>query len=223
MCIYCGTDKYRKIYVEHHGEIPKDIDGRSYDIHHLDGNHSNNDPKNLKAITIQEHYDIHKSQHNWGACLLLAKRMSISPVERSEIATLHNIKRVSEGTHPFIQKDFQRRVQKKLIDEGKHHFLQPDFQRSVQKQRIDEGKHHFLKRKDGTSFASDRVDAGTHPFLGGAVASEVATRRIKDGTHHFLGESNPAKIKWFCEHCNKSGLGISNYNRWHGKNCNANK
>lgn len=221
MCIYCGTDKYRKIYGNHYGSIPKDTDGRSYDIHHLDGNHSNNDPINLKAITIQEHYNIHLRQQDWGACLLLAKRMKISPEERSEIATLHNNKRVDDGTHPFLQKDFQKNVQKKLIDSGIHHWLgDGEFQRNVQQNRIKAGTHHLSKRKDGTSVASDRVLAGTHPFLGGVVAREVATRRIQNGIHHFLGEANPGKIKWTCEHCNKEGFGISNYNRWHGKKCN---
>ena len=50
---------YRKIYEDHYGQIPLDEEGRSYDIHHIDGNHNNNDISNLKAVTIQEHYDIH--------------------------------------------------------------------------------------------------------------------------------------------------------------------
>jgi hypothetical protein len=50
---------FRKIYEDYFGPIPKDSDGRSYDIHHIDGDHSNNHPSNLKAVTIQEHYDIH--------------------------------------------------------------------------------------------------------------------------------------------------------------------
>ena len=62
MCIYCGTNKYRKIYESHNGPIPKEDNGRSYEIHHIDGNHFNNDPSNLKAVSIQEHYDIHYSQ-----------------------------------------------------------------------------------------------------------------------------------------------------------------
>ena len=70
MCIYCNTTNYRKIYENHYGPIPKEENGRSYEIHHLDGNHHNNDPKNLKAVRIQEHYDIHYSQGDWSACLL---------------------------------------------------------------------------------------------------------------------------------------------------------
>ena len=64
MCIYCGTNKYRKIYEHHHGLIPKEENGRTYEIHHIDGNHSNNNPSNLTAVTLQDHYDIHYSQQD---------------------------------------------------------------------------------------------------------------------------------------------------------------
>jgi len=60
MTIY-NTTNYRKIYEQYYGPIPRDEQGRSYEIHHIDGNHSNNDPTNLKCVSIQEHYDIHYS------------------------------------------------------------------------------------------------------------------------------------------------------------------
>ena len=63
---------YRKIYKQYYGEIPVDADGRSFEIHHIDGDHSNNNPLNLKAVSIQEHYDIHYSQGDWYACLLIS-------------------------------------------------------------------------------------------------------------------------------------------------------
>lgn len=53
MCIYCKTDDYRKIYENHSGSIPK-----GYEIHHIDGNHSNNIPSNLMAVTAEEHYNL---------------------------------------------------------------------------------------------------------------------------------------------------------------------
>ena len=68
---------YRKIYLKHHGFIPKDNLGRVYDIHHIDGNKKNNNINNLIALSIQEHYDIHLKQNDWGACLALAKRMKV--------------------------------------------------------------------------------------------------------------------------------------------------
>ena len=94
---------YRKIYKDHYGPIPKDEHGRSYEIHHLDGDHSNNDPLNLKAVTIQEHYEIHQSQGDFSACLLMAKRMKLSPEETSELARLAVEKQLRNGTNPFTQ------------------------------------------------------------------------------------------------------------------------
>ena len=53
------NNNYRKIWIEHNGPIPIDENGRSYEIHHIDGNHSNNHIDNLKCVSIQEHYDMH--------------------------------------------------------------------------------------------------------------------------------------------------------------------
>lgn len=101
MCIYCGTTKYRKIYENHYGPIPKDETGRTYDIHHIDGNHSNNNPENLKAVTIKEHYDIHYSQGDWSACSLIAKKLKLPLEETSKLMSLANKKKVLENRHNF--------------------------------------------------------------------------------------------------------------------------
>ena len=109
MCIYCTTNNYRKIYENHHGPIPKDSDGRSYHIHHIDGNHHNNSIDNLKAVSIEEHYQIHYSQGDWGACVKLAAIINLSEEERADIA-----QRVGQ---------INRAHQNKLVKEGKHHWL----------------------------------------------------------------------------------------------------
>lgn len=43
MTTYFRTNNrtYRRIYEQHYGPIPKDEQGRSYEIHHIDGNHNN--------------------------------------------------------------------------------------------------------------------------------------------------------------------------------------
>jgi hypothetical protein len=105
VCIYCNTSKYRKIYEQHHGSIPKDENGRSYEIHHIDGDHSNNNPNNLSAVTLQEHYDIHYAQADYYACyLMLVQRMDKSHIELSNIASLNNRQRVMNKTHPFSKR-----------------------------------------------------------------------------------------------------------------------
>jgi hypothetical protein len=140
---YSGN--YRKIYEQSYGPIPKDEYGRSYDIHHIDGDHTNNDASNLKAVSIQEHYNIHYEQGDWGACLVMSERMNMGPEEKSLLAILNVNNMISNGTHPWL-------------GDG-------SFQRSVQQQRINDGSHHLLRRLDGTSVTSDRVKDGSHHLL----------------------------------------------------------
>lgn len=118
---------YRKIYEQHYGPIPKDKDGRSYEIHHIDGNHNNDSPENLIAVTIQEHYNIHYAQCDWGACYYILMRMRQTPKEISkicsELATKNALLRIVNGTHNFLSGDTQKRTQLKLVENGTHHFL----------------------------------------------------------------------------------------------------
>ena len=240
MCIYCKTNKYRKIYENHVGPIPKDEDGRSFDIHHKDGNHKNNNLDNLIALSLLEHYEQHKLQEDWYACQILANRATISKDEQSAIATIVALKRVADGTHPFLDSKVcsmgGKASSKKQLENGTHHFLDPEFHQRNNALKIADGTHHFLgpetnlkrvkdgthnlmRRPDGTSDASDRVKNGTHNFLDGQKQSETAIKRVVDGTHHFLSPNSPTQVKWTCPYCNKSGKGKGNYNHWHGNNC----
>ena len=93
---------HRKIYRKHYGPIP-----RGYHVHHIDGNHLNNDPSNLKAVTIQEHFDIHYKQGDYGACARLQKQIMNNDYEGvsnflSELVTKTNTRRMNDGTHNFL-------------------------------------------------------------------------------------------------------------------------
>ena len=100
MTIYRKSTSFaRRIYRKYYGEIPKDTLGRSYDIHHIDGNHSNDEPTNLIAVSIQEHYDIHYANCDWGACYSIALRMEKSPKLIAELASKSNKERIANGTH----------------------------------------------------------------------------------------------------------------------------
>lgn len=95
---------YRKIWEQNFGIIPKDEEGRSYEIHHKDGNRENNSIDNLMCISIKEHYKIHYEQCDYGACVMIGKRMSLSPEHISNIQT--GVKRpgiggVKKGTTPW--------------------------------------------------------------------------------------------------------------------------
>lgn len=101
MCIYCGTDKYRKIYENHVGSIPTDSLGRSYHIHHKDGNRSNNHPGNLVALSVQDHYDVHLAQKDYAACALLATMLHYDQETISNLSRKCQLAKVAKGSHPW--------------------------------------------------------------------------------------------------------------------------
>jgi hypothetical protein len=101
------TDKiYRKVWIAHNGPIPFDDDGRRCEIHHIDGNSSNNDITNLVCLTINEHYEIHYWQEDWAACLTITKRMKVTPEEKSELASKSMLKRMAAPgfVNPFAKR-----------------------------------------------------------------------------------------------------------------------
>lgn len=158
MCIYCNTTNYRKIYQQHYGKIPRDSYGRTYEIHHIDGNRSNNNPDNLVALSIQEHFNTHYSQKDWHACHRIAVKMKLSPKEISNIASMLANERVINGTHNFLGGVVQSNTAKKLLANGTHNFQTDN---PVYKQLAN----------------------GTHNLSG---PDNPTHKRIANGTHHFL-------------------------------------
>jgi hypothetical protein len=155
---------YRKIYEDHYGPIPEDENGRTYEIHHKDGNHNNNDPKNLKAVSIQEHYNIHYQQEDWLSCLIMSERMGISVEEKSILCS---------------------RAQKERISKGNHHFLDKDWQKEKY-YRQDLEKRSEISRRT----CEEMVKNKTHPFLGGDIQREAHKRRKETG-NYLSGEKAP--------------------------------
>lgn len=85
---------HRQIWISHHGEIPVDDQGRSYHIHHLDGNPLNNDISNLICLSPEDHYEVHLKQGDYGAAFLLMRNhLSLSKEERSFIVSKANSNR----------------------------------------------------------------------------------------------------------------------------------
>jgi hypothetical protein len=90
------TKIHRKIFIKNYGPIPE-----GYDIHHIDGNHSNNTPTNLKAVSLQEHFDIHYSQGDFAAANRIAQRLGLTKEERSKLCALAAIKANKDGKCGF--------------------------------------------------------------------------------------------------------------------------
>ena len=238
MCIYCGTTKYRKIYENHFGAIPKEENGRSYEIHHIDGNHDNNDPFNLTAVTLQEHYHIHYTQGDWAACVLIAtQRLSVSPHELKELRIANGkkvaAKLLQQGTHPFQRRSDGTSLASDMVNAGTHCLLSGVIQRKSNADRIKEGTHHFLKKEDGNSLGKEindkKMETGLHHFLDPKWQLKKAKQTVAEGRHNFQGAAlqlkrisngtHPSQFQWKCEVCGKEGKGKGNFTRAHGTNC----
>jgi len=188
---------YRKIWENHFGPIPKDADGRSYEIHHIDGNHNNNDISNLKCVTTQEHYDIHYSQGDYFACWkMISQRMNKTDEEISQLISLSNKKRIENGTHNFLK-------EKNWLSN-----LSPEERSKEAKKRV-----------------NLQIQNRTLNFLGGEISKKTQIKRIENGTHHFLNkeaQKNRSMIgsqkEYICPHCNKKGKG-GGMIRFHMDNC----
>lgn len=79
---------HRKVWESVNGQIPKDKNGRSFEIHHIDGDYSNNSIENLSCLSIDEHLDVHLKQEDWGAVAAIARRLKVSSEEQYKLNQL---------------------------------------------------------------------------------------------------------------------------------------
>ena len=135
---------YRKIYEAHYGPIPKDDQGRRLEIHHINSDHNDNRIENLKLVTIEEHYAIHKAQGDYVSAFMIAQRMKLSPEELSDMASksasLTNQKRIEAGTHNFQDGEAARQRNLRRVADGTHNLLTDANPSTVLAKA---GKHHF--------------------------------------------------------------------------------
>lgn len=237
MTIYKPTANYRKIWSDHFGPIPKDEHNRSYEIHHIDGDRSNNDISNLKCVSMQEHYDIHFSQGDWGACSRIAIKMQADPKIISDNASRFQKERVKLGVHPFLKREDGSSVSTDV--KNKPGYVNPFSPRedgsNLSRDRVLNGTHHMLRRPDGSSLMSDKTMDGRNPLSTRSDGTSVQQDLVMAGTHHRLRRSDgssqasdqmqsgshpwvlnhPSKKPWHCDNCGKDGQGGSNFKRWH--------
>jgi len=222
---------HRRIYEQHYGPIPKsDEEGRPFHIHHINGDHLDNKIENLKLVTVQEHYNIHYSQGDWAAASRLMSHLTESVEELSRVATEMNLKRVSNGTHPFSGGE----VQRKRLANGTHNFITAKgkaISQQTQKTLINAKKHNFQKEgvtsMAGLTGVKSQLENKTHISFNTEYLSKLAIERIQAGTHNLLGlnqkriESGAHNFlkKVTCEWCGKQNLNTGLYGRWHGNNC----
>jgi hypothetical protein len=186
-----------KVWKKTFGSIPKDSHGRSYEIHHIDGNISNNDPENLMCVSIDEHYEIHKQQGDWNAAFLIARRMKLKPEDISEIARNGTLKRIKEGTHNFLDPNFPRNL---YANKG---FVVAKDTRTNENIRISKENfdlhEHYVGVNTGNKHKSPHSNRGHN---------RGKTWKLKEKRENLVT----------CPHCKKSG-DASGHKRWHFDNC----
>jgi HNH endonuclease len=69
---------YRKLWIKIKGPIPVDEQGRSFEIHHIDGNRKNNSIENLQCLSAEDHFKLHYDKKEFFAANLIAKRLGRS-------------------------------------------------------------------------------------------------------------------------------------------------
>lgn len=109
---------YRRIWeIANNKKIPS-----GYEIHHIDGNRKNNDPNNLKLVSIEEHLEIHKQQEDWGAVQAILMRMENCSKQQSiEAASKTQKNLLLAGRHNFqkISKEEKKEINKRIMKERK--------------------------------------------------------------------------------------------------------
>lgn len=119
---------YRKIWELHHNKkIPE-----GYEIHHIDGDNSNNDLSNLLCVSLDEHLEIHTQQKDWGAVQAILMRKE----QRDGIS------------------DAASKFQKDLMKENRHNFQMMTEERRIEiskgviDKRLSEGNPAYLGIED---------------------------------------------------------------------------
>lgn len=231
---------YRKIWEQHYGSIPKDEYGRTYEIHHIDGDRSNNNIENLMCVSIEEHYKIHLKQKDYAACHAIKLRMRYTPQEISHLASMaakgrpcafnlehvrkRNLeslrRRIENGTFHLLSGEIQRRTNAKLVAEGKHIF---------QQQHLIEA----LKERN-----TKDIQDGTHPFVGGEMQKRTQRKLVEMGIHHLQTNEHRERMRKLkneqaaqgkhpfqkvhvCEYCGETGRGAG-FHINHNDNCLSN-
>jgi len=123
-------NNYRHIWESVYGEIPKDENGRSYEIHHIDGNKKNNVISNLMCISIKDHYNIHYKQGDWEACALIASRHNIEQFSGYKLGPLseeikNKIRSKLKGKH------LSEKTKQKISESGKGRKFSEDHKRKI--------------------------------------------------------------------------------------------
>ena len=181
------TSIARNIWLQHHEYIPKDVNGKSYEIHHIDGNHENNDINNLLAIPINMHYEIHYLQNDYLACNLIAERINKPTIKGYKL------------------KPLSKETKKKIGDKKRGIILSDEWKQNISKGgkgkkksfRSDEHRKNMSIAKTGIPniklrgriFSKEALEKMRNSKIGKKYSEE--TNKKKGRREEQMGEKNP--------------------------------
>jgi len=196
-------------YYEKHHIIPKSLSG-------------SDDKDNLVLLTAREHYICHKLLTKFTENQY-KKKMFLALWAFNRLSKTQQRHRITSRDYEYTRKNLSSILSKSR--KGKH--LKGTTLTSEHKKKIsnslkgkvvsDETKQ---KMKDSWKLRPERSKEHCE-----AISRSKKGIKHSDNTKQKMSESKKGKnpihtqIKWTCEHCGKVGVGISNYNRWHGNNC----
>jgi hypothetical protein len=198
---------YRDIWKKAYGAIPKDSDGISFEIHHVDGNRNNNNLTNLQCVSIEEHFNIHLNQGDFSAALRILTKiekikqnldLGITPPSLAQYMIEHKL-----GTWSDEAKAKALETKRRTARGFCHN---REIQSKGGKIGGKKGQKASMEsqKEKGIGFYSSELQS-TLGKKGGAIAGKMQKGREKP--------------KVICPHCGKTGGGQALMNRWHFDNC----
>lgn len=224
-------DNYRKLWEESNGPIPFDSSGRRMEIHHRDGDRTNNSLENLMLVTIEEHYQIHHAQGDWAACQAIMMRMALDPETIRETCSALAKKRIADGTHHFIDKDFiakdserkKSRTGEKNSMWGKNHSDETRQQMSeTHRASVVAGTHHTKTEKfkdQARAHQREKIERNIHEFQRPETRQKIKEKQllmIEEGSHPLAGPNrkDPNKMVKYCKVCCKE-VSLPAFGKYH--------
>lgn len=176
--------EYRRIYEEYYkAQIPK-----GYHIHHIDGNHENNDPLNLECLSPADHAQKHEHMRNF---------ISVSKLASEKGGRAQGTKNKESGHWAkIIPLGNSEESIKKRNNTCKIHKI-GFYSDSIKNHRSQFGKK-LKEEKRGIFSEESRAkvqalfDNGTHPLLN--ISSEEHSE-FKKKYYNDLRENNPERFK----------------------------
>ena len=221
---------YRKIWTQYNGPIPVDEHGRSYEIHHIDGNRENNSIENLQCLSAEDHYKLHYEKGEYFAAHLIAQRIkssSLKEITEWNISDAHReaLRESKLGDkNPMKNPVTREKVSKALKGRKKS----PEAEAKRLKSR--EGFKHSEESKEKISAAlkgkpkSEAHKQKMSEVRLGHKRSQKSIEKQKQSSKGYKHSEKvkekmrKPKVKVECPYCTQVG-GVSQMKRWHFDNC----